>query len=262
MPLGFGAGVGPRHNPIGGSFDDREVETLALSVTGACDRQALQAIVPEGITVVADLVVAEVVRLRNIPWLAGRGYNIVDVSIPAQATGEHETVEGNYTCVLWESRPEPILTGREDLGFAKIFAEISDLEEPSDGMSSAFASWDGFCFFSIGATGLAATSRESDTPPATSSARLHWKYIPATGEWGEADVSYPVVTPAGDPPRRLVRHFSGSGEFAFKRASFVQVPTMFHIINALADLPISGFSGATMSLSLGAKELSDQRRVH
>lgn len=262
MPLGYGAGVGPRHNPVGPPFSTDAVETLTLSVTARCDRRALQRIVPDGVTVTGDQVSAEAARLRNIPWLAGRGYNIVSVVIPARVSGEHETVDGGYVSVLWESRPEPILTGREDLGFAKIYAEIADLDEAQSGRAGTAAGWDGFPFFSISAWDLVETAVGGAGPaPAAKPPRLHWRYFPATGSWGRDEVSYPVVTPAGDPDRRLLAAWSGSGEFGFREASFEQLPTMFHIVGALAALPLDGFAGASMTLTRGGKDLSDQRRV-
>ena len=56
--------------------------------------------------------------MKEIAWLAGRGYNTLGVSFPATFTGEEDEVTGNFLTVLWENLTDPIITGREELGFA------------------------------------------------------------------------------------------------------------------------------------------------
>ena len=65
--------------------------------------------------------------IKEIEWLAGRGYNTLGISFPAVFQGEKDYASGNFLTVLWENLTDPILTGREELGFSKIFC---DLPEP------------------------------------------------------------------------------------------------------------------------------------
>ncbi|SED97628.1 hypothetical protein SAMN05443249_6095, partial [Beijerinckia sp. 28-YEA-48] len=68
-------------------------------------------------------------------------------------------------------------------------------------------------------------------------------------------------TPAGGASVQHDRFQLGKGCVEFVRSAWEQLPTMFHIINALADLPVIEQRGATLAETRGAKDLSDQRRL-
>jgi len=78
--------------------------------------------------------------MKEIEWLAGRGYNILGVTFPAVFKGKEDTARGPFLTVLWENLADPIITGREELGFSKIYCE---LPEPriSRGEAHAVAGW-------------------------------------------------------------------------------------------------------------------------
>ncbi len=88
---------------------------------------------------------------------------------------------------------------------------------------------------------------------------LHYKYIPKTGAWGTPDVAYPVYTPSTGSNERDLEHWSGQGTVQFHRAAWEDMPTQYNIVNAFADLPIVEYRGASVSKSVGAKDLRDQR---
>jgi hypothetical protein len=87
------------------------------------DREGLQSLLPEGYVVDPSVeqptVLFEIVELRNLPWLAGRGYNTWGIYandiICTRATDGH--IKASYMLVLFESFTDPITTGREELGF-------------------------------------------------------------------------------------------------------------------------------------------------
>lgn len=256
MPLGYGPAPGPRHTDDGEPYRSPEVQTLTAAVFATVSERKLAEILPAPFVLTGDEVVVEVHRLRNIGWLAGRGYNIVDVKIPARIRTADGELEGDYMSVLWENLADPIITGREELGFAKIFADIEDLSEPKTGEAGSRASWDGFEFFDLSMVDL---HESSQLRPGR--LRFHHKYVPATGTWGEADVSYPVLTPPEDPYRTVVTSWVGAGQFVFNTATFDQLPTMRHIVNRLAGLEPTAFTHAQLVLTSGVKNLDDQRRI-
>jgi hypothetical protein len=88
---------------------------------------------------------------------------------------------------------------------------------------------------------------------------MHYKYMPRTGEWGKADASYAVITPAGGSTQRTLEMWRGRGTVKFHRARWEDMPTQYMIVNAFADLDIVEFRGATLTKSVGGKDLSDQR---
>jgi len=88
---------------------------------------------------------------------------------------------------------------------------------------------------------------------------LHYKYMPRTGEWGTADIAYPVLTPAENSHQRILEQHVGSGSIEFHRARWEDMPTQYNIVNAFADLEILEYRGASLTKTVGGKDLSDQR---
>jgi hypothetical protein len=85
------------------------------------------------------------------------------------------------------------------------------------------------------------------------------KYLPRTGEWGRAEVCQVTMTPAaGGRGVTVERHQAGRGAVAFSRASWEDLPTMFHVVNALADLPVLEIAGASVTISHGGRPYLDQ----
>ena len=88
---------------------------------------------------------------------------------------------------------------------------------------------------------------------------LHYKYMPRTGEWGQGDVGYAVLTPAEGGNSVTKELWRGEGTVEFHKARWEDLPTQYHIVNAFHELEIKEYRGATISKSVGGKDLSDQR---
>jgi hypothetical protein len=255
MPVSFGPAPGPRNLPQSQRHRRYDKNTLTLTLSARTEARALARLMPPGFTVEAPARIELVLLvLTDIGWLAGRGYNIAMVRIPASWRGE-EDVTGAFVPVLWESMAEPILTGRDELGWPKIFADIPT-PVVENGRWRAHASWDGFTFLELTAGDFEAT----EIPPPAPNMMFH-KYVPRTGSWGEAEVdAFTVTAPDGPAPHvRLVE--GGSGEFHFRRATWEQMPTQYLIVNALADLPLREFGPAVLVESSGGGDASGQRRL-
>jgi hypothetical protein len=255
MPVSFGPAPGPRNLPEAQRRRRYEKNTLTLTTSARTEADALAGLLPPGFTVEAPArIELSLLVLSDIGWLAGRGYNIVMVRIPARWRGEEE-VTGAFVPVLWESMAEPILTGRDELGWPKIFADIPT-PVVENGEWRAHAAWEGFTFLEIRARDFEPAARPEPAPT-----MMFHKYVPRTGEWGEAEVDcFTVTAPDGPAPQvRSVR--SGTGEFRFHRASWAQMPTQYPIVNALADLPLVEFGRAQLVESSGGDDASGQRRL-
>jgi hypothetical protein len=85
------------------------------------------------------------------------------------------------------------------------------------------------------------------------------KYVPRTQAWGEADVCQVTLTPAGDPDNVVERRQAGNATVRFHHATWSDLPTMFHVVNALAALPVIEARGGTVTVSHGNKWSRDQR---
>ena len=53
--------------------------------------------------------------------------------------------------------------------------------------------------------------------------------------------------------------FTATGEVNFHKARWEDMPTQYNIVNALNDLEIREYRGASLTKTAGAKDLRDQR---
>jgi hypothetical protein len=254
MPVGFGPAPGPRNLPA--SQRHRRFDKLATSLTlsAVTEAEPLAALLPAGMTLVGEPNLEIVVTLlSDIGWLAGRGYNIVMVRIPARWDGE-QPVAGHFVPVVWENMTDPILTGREELGWPKIYA---DIPPPETGPTSLHGSaqWDGFEFLRFAAEDLMPAALPAVAPEPM----MFHKYMPRTGEWGSADIDQMTIVEPGPPAPDLRSCQIGSGRFSFAPARWEDMPTQFPIVNALAALPLLAFGPAVRLELSGGTDVSGQR---
>ena len=191
---------------------------------------------------------------KNLPWLAGHGYNVLGVKIPVIFSGDKDHVNGDLLLVQWQNLTDPIIVGREELGYSKIYAEIP---EPTihQGETHCIASWLGFKFFDSRLKNMRRLSPQESTAvmnQQTSEGSIHFKYIPRTGEWGKVDVSYVTSSPKGTLPRASIKEvWLGEGTVEFHEAAWEDLPTQFRIVNAFHNLEINEYRGATIVKGTG-----------
>ncbi len=263
MPTHFGPATGPRQGPDGRRFACKDnPKTTALAVSFLTNAAQLAALLPPGFTLAGEPVVTVAASyMTEIEWLAGRGYNTLGISFPARYQGERDTATGNFLTVLWENLTDPIITGREELGFAKIYCALP----PPTVLGNAWhctADWLGFRFLDLHVTDLLPQSPEEIVAMGQAPANdgiLHFKYMPRTGEWGVPDLAYACLTPAATPNRVVTEHWTGRGSVRFHPARWEDMPTQYNIVNTFADLEILAYRGASLTKTVGGKDLSDQR---
>ena len=261
MPTHFGPSLGPRQGLDGRRYANIETSRdTSLQATFAADPVQLDRLLPPGFILQdTHTVTVTFIYSTEMEWLAGRGYNLFGVSIPAIYQGKEETVHGDLQLVLWENMADPIITGREDLGFAKLYCEIPTPQFIND-QAVCRASWDGHEFASLTLSGLQAVSVQALPAGPPSDGTLHYKYIPKTSAPGEADVEYAALTPAAWPNVTLDSAMSAQhASCQFHHSTWEQLPTLVHIVNTLAALTLGECIGATLIKSHGSKDLSDQR---
>ncbi len=270
MPTHFGPSTGPRQGPDGRNFDEENKlwpKQTDWAVSFLSNADQLAALCPEGFTPVGEPVVTVgLTDMRGIPWLAGRGYKMLGVSFNVLYEGKQDRAMGPFLTVLWEDLADPILSGREELGFSKLYCELPDPWE-FNGTTRFAASWLGYTFMDMELTDMKQIPIDagSEIPPVESDVQLgllHYKYMPRTGEWGTADASYAVLTPAANPNVKVSEMYSGNGSVTFHKARWEDMPTQYMIANALAALEIKEFRGAIIRHYRGSKDLSDQKILH
>jgi hypothetical protein len=258
MPRVFGALPGPRNVPKDKqNLPDNQTE-LVVAVTVLTDRKLLEELLPPDCTLEGEpLLTVSMTFKANIGWLAGRGYSILRTSFQISHNSRTRgRVNGTFIPVLWENLADPIMTGREELGFAKIYAEMSPPVIIGDSYSGV-ATWQGFRFFEIEANGLEETSLRAE--PAGS---FHYKFIPRTGALGEADAAYLEFAPpnklaTGYGGLRVTRRMIGKGRYKFHHARWEDVPFQYPIINALSDLPVLEERGASVTTFAATGAIGD-----
>lgn len=260
MPFGFGPMPGPRQGPDGRPFDWSHTPLrTSVSASFLTDGAALSSLLPPGFALEGEpIVTLELQFLRELEWLGGRGYNILGVKFRTRFNGEVHQAVGPFLCVLWENLADPILSGREELGYAKLYAEIAE-ERVLRGRHAYAAGWLGHPFFRLELRGLGPA--EPPAPAAGDDGVLHYKYVPRTGAPGEADVACATLTPTAAAPRVLSHQVAESFDFAFLRSGWEDLPTMAHIVNRLAELPVRALRAATRTETRGGRDLSDQRTL-
>ena len=263
MPTHFGPRTGPRRGPDGQKFENKDTpKTTSISVSFLTNPEQLEPLLPERFEFAGEPVVTVAASyMTEIEWLAGRGYNILGVSFPVTFNGDQDHVTGSLLTVLWENLTDPIITGREELGYSKIYCELPT-PVVLRGETHVIASWMGFKFLDVKVYNLRQQSTEelqnlAQAP--TSDGVLHYKYMPRTGEWGTADIAYAVLTPAAAPNRVTKARWVGEGSVQFHKARWEDMPTQYNIVNTFYDLEIKEYRGASVTKTVGGKDLSDQR---
>jgi Acetoacetate decarboxylase (ADC) len=247
MPVDFGPLPGPRNLPR--EYDDVRSygRMLHLTVQARSDRAALQAILPPTVNVPEDpLINFSLLKLTNLGWLAGRGYNIIIVTLPVLLDRGDGAEAWDYMPVLWEGHPDPVITGRAELGHPKLAATVPDPMFLRDTVRG-HAHWEGFrfCEFEI------ANLRADDRAPAAPKPLLTRKYVPRTGEWGVAELDQ-LTGPLPDPdavpgaPPVIHRRDRGEGTFRFFPARWEDMPTQYPVVCRLAELPLLEFTDASV----------------
>jgi Acetoacetate decarboxylase (ADC) len=264
MPVLFGPAPGPRQKHDGTPWQAEESGTANVqwaTLAYRTHQEKLEALLPPGFRLNGEpLVHVTLGFFRNLYWLAGRGYGLVNVEVPVIFSGKSETLEGGLCLSLWEGRPDAIMTGREELGFPKLFADIPDVRlNPDSGAIRGEASWLDFKFFEIEMHGFEPVPVDSMRLLGAPGGPIHYKYMPRTGPFGSggADVTYvaashplpgdsAAVSPINFGEADFRKWKAKGGSVKWNRATFEQLPTTCHVVNGIADLEILEYVSAEM----------------
>ncbi|WP_373839595.1 acetoacetate decarboxylase family protein [Methanospirillum sp.] len=229
MPVHFGGNVFSKEYKA-------QQKATTLMMTFETDRAVLEQYIPEELELLAPEVQVGFTRLSEINWLAGGQYILVAVSAPVRFNGKKDNVDATFPLVVWENLTDPILTGREQTGIPKIFADIGDLHVFQSHYATSI-SYGGNTFLTMKfvSEGLM-TGR--DLEQARSDLRsldnIGWRYIPKVGAPG-ADLSQFIYFPQWLEVEKV---YAGKGTFQWTELSQMQNPRQYHIIKALASLPV------------------------
>jgi hypothetical protein len=230
-----------------------------MKVSYRTDADALERLLPPGFTLRGEPIVSvSCARFSNLYWLAGRGYGILSVDFPVTYQGKSERIDGALCPIIWEGSPDAIMTGREELGFPKMFANFTELVvDEQAGTAQCAASWLDHRFFDIRLEGLTEEiGAVKRLPGSDGGAQMYYKYMPRTSIGGRegGDVAYVTTSaaPAGSGGTAVninfddfeFRKWNATGSLNWYRATFEQLPLQHHIVNGMADLPLLDYVDA------------------
>ncbi|CAH0056346.1 unnamed protein product [Clonostachys solani] len=212
-------------------------------------------------------------ELANLEWLGGRGYRLYSLYIHGvrYAAADGTTYNGTYIPVLWEDLADPIISGREELGYPKLFADLDITQTVTS--YDAKASWKGTTFSTFKLNGLREIREESPWRLAPKEAgiddgTLLYRYVPAVGQPGTADAEYPVFIPAAEEAKRqavtLLRRFSApptQSIFSWHQGDSRLLPTLHHIVQQIGHIRPLEIVAAGVVEKKGMGDLSSARRI-
>lgn len=237
MPVAFGPLPGPRQLLPGCAPRAGEASIRTFTLRFVSTAEALGELLPPCFELAGEpIVTVEYTELSDVPWLAGRGYHTFAIKLPARFDGRRERVTGSFVAVVWENMADPIITGRDELGYAKLYAHLRSTPEGQDAHRCA-ASWDGHVFAELELDGITEVPPE---PAPQGDGVLNFRYVPSVDAGSEPDSMGPVLTPAVGGVE-VVRQATAAGRVRFVRSSWEQLPTFYTIVNALERLPVVGY---------------------
>lgn len=273
-PVGFGPAPGPRQDVWGRPRKALDSTFVTASIKFKTSRTFLQNLFPtESFSFKSPGTVAyasfSVTTLNKMAWLGGGGYNHFGLYIHGVQYKKRDgsTIVGTHLPLLFENSTDPIVTGRDELGMPKIFCEI-DIHRRENSYRMQ-ASWRGakFCDFNLERLAPSDTSSEQGTIGGESDyGILVYRYVPAVGERGKADCEYPVVVPHEEDakvvPSTVHKVFKAhKPSVTFDKMDWDALPTLHHVVDVLADIPIYDVVGAKVVEGSGVPDVSAARRI-
>jgi acetoacetate decarboxylase len=196
---------------------------------------------------------------RGIDYLAGRGYNVLSVNVPAVYRGETELV-GTYNVVLWEGSSHAVNLGRELQGYAKIYGEVPDAVAAAGCLTFECREFGRTLLRGEAHNLVERTPEQMDRlrKAAGQGFSLGWKYIPGPKLSSEPDCDYP--TKASNPVF-YARGWKAEGTVEFCSPSWEEAPVSTRILSKLRQLPIIEYRPAFIGEGTGSAPRSNLERL-
>jgi len=287
-PFGFGPSPGPRQ-PLGLSPSHSDVQSLrqtkpetseTISVRFQTSRTYLENLLPAGFafTSPGTLAYASIScsTLDGMTWLAGGGYSHCGLYIHGvnYTKRDGSKIFGTYLAVLFENLADPIITGRDELGMPKLFADISAQVQGNE--ASIALSWRGAQFAEIKVSGLStpapppaesappAQRMPGPPPPPPEQGQFTYRYVPAVSQPGKTDAEYAVFVPNPKPAADSVAPETLTTTTAtakFEAQDWQSLPTLHNVAKGLAELPIYGVEEAKVVRAKGVSDVGAAQRI-
>ncbi len=241
MPAHFGGRPGGMTSTI---YHD----TLSATLRYKTDRTALEALIPDGFELAAPEIMVSAIMNRGVEWMAGEAYNIVAVNAPVTYRDVSQTISGWYSLVVWENKTTPILTGREQTGIPKIYAEVEDFRFLNDEMRSwVHYAGHSFCDLHFSNIREATPQERAEIDGEFKSMNwMAWRYIPDPGESGGTALSQATIFPQEFESSRVRL---ADAQCIWSMPPIWKNPIQAHIIARIEALPIKKTVGPAIIMN-------------
>ncbi|KAF5252001.1 hypothetical protein FANTH_2955 [Fusarium anthophilum] len=274
MPVSFGPFPGPRQTFTGEARNATNSTFTTASIKFKTSRTLLQNLFPStsfrfkspGTVAYASF---SQTTLNKMEWLGGSGYRHIGLYIHGvQYVQKDGTVrDGTFLPILWESLTDPIVSGREELGMPKLYCSIDVWRRTNSYRIQT--GWQGVNFGSFTLEGL----REIDSGSSKGTIGgeddegiFAYKYIPKVGDRGKADVEHATFVPHAEEskvvPSKVLKVFTtDKASFEFDPHDWEALPTLYHVVSRLAEVPVYEILGGKVVEGLGVPDVSSARRI-
>lgn len=281
MPIAFGPMPGPRQTHYGVAREATESTFTTASIKFKTSRTVLQNLFPPshsngkgkyrfkspGTVAYASF---SQTTLNKMEWLGGSGYRHLGLYIHGveYVKADGSVVSGTYMPILFESLTDPIVSGREELGMPKLYTAL-DIYRREKGYRIN-ASWEGAHWGSFNWAGLEEVDPKLESGKISGEdddGILVYRYIPRVGrnEKGLAEAEYPVFVPYAEdmpqPRTQKVWRATGKVDFKIDPLDWEALPTLHHVIQRLAELPVYEVVAGKVVEGVGVPDVGAARRI-
>lgn len=253
MPVFFGPYSAQNDPTTGRGMTDHYQPGVVnvYQVTYETDRDVLEAMIPDCYMLNDPYVSVTLCEFTNLGWLNGKTYNLINVNVPVHFKGERDDLDGDLVLVMFENHADPIVGGRETMGYSKIFCEIPRVANCEGKAFATASNWDfTFMKMKIDTNKPAPDAETLKKSEARSQGKVHFKWIPHVKEKDEPAkdnftkpaIAYPTILPKWVKPAdypyklRVPEVTYCDGEVEFFDAGFEELPTMWRVAKGLHAL--------------------------
>jgi acetoacetate decarboxylase len=251
MPVLFGPSLLPDVSPVTG--------TTVAAISFETTKAAAAALLPRFF----DLTEIPVVSLTwidypRVEYLGGRGYRELVVAVSSVFRDESGDMRAGFSPVMWVDQVGALISGREYMGFAKLFGNFSFDRNEDHGLYRCYeydallVEGEAYALTQVSHEGLDKINRSAKEVNA-----FGWKYIPSDGDKPDAD--YPIVNVTR---WNYIRAWSGQGKLRFGNLTAQAAPSSSRIIDTLSRLPIREYRRSFVAEGDVIIDRTATRRLH
>jgi len=232
---------------VNGHFKPAEVDSI--SITYETDDALLENCIPECYRMREPLITVNVCEFNRIGWLNGKSYRLINVNCPVHFKGELDDCDGDLVLAMFENHCDPIVGGRELMGYSKLYCDIPPIQFNGKKYISIASCWD-FQFMKITVDTNEAPSEleRVEKTMVASQGKMHLKVFTHNHSRDEerhiSNEMYPTMLPLwkkpNDYPWEMIEPKTewGNGTIEWNAPSWEDWPTNGHVAVGLAKLPV------------------------